>query len=235
VQVFQFFIVLLEKLSPGSSSFQMSEQKQKPVVRMDPACGSAVAALEDDPFYRSICGASVSDAGQRRAVLEQYFDYSIQEGRDIGRCVHLEDRTRGVAVWLLPQTPEVQARAAKNKRAFLERALDAEGCANYYRIVDFMHGKAVRVVHGDAWYLSIVAVDPALQGQGLGRKLLELTIVEADGVGATCYLETFSARNPSFYERLGFATKARFTEPTTGAEYAVMVRYPKARTEKGSP
>ena len=82
------------------------------------------------------------------------------------------------------------------------------------------------MVDDDAWYLSIVAVAPAAQGQGLGRKLLEPMIAEADRVSATCYLETFSPRNLSFYERLGFAARARFAEPTTGADYVVMVRYP---------
>ena len=201
-----------------------SENKDKRVCEIDPACGSAVAALEDDPFYQSICGAYVSDAARRRTVLAQYFDYSIQEGREIGRCVHLTAPKVGVAVWLLPQTRQLQARAAQNKRAFLEKALDATGCANYYRILEFMHGKAANVVDGGAWYLSIVAVDPALQGQGLGQKLLEPTLAEADRASVTCYLETFSSRNPSFYGRLGFLTRARFKEPTTGSEYAVMVR-----------
>ena len=206
----------------------MSDHGSKPKLEMDPASACAVAALENDPFYRAISAAYEGDAVRRRAVLAYYFDYSIQEGRNIGRCVHLADRTRGVAVWLLPQSAEVQSRAVRNKRAFLETTLAAEGCANYYRIVEFMHGKATGVVDGDAWYLSIVAVDPTAQGQGLGRKLLEPTIAEADRLSATCYLETFSRRNPSFYERLGFATAARFAEPTTGAEYAVMVRNPTA-------
>ncbi len=76
---------------------------------------------------------------------------------------------------------------------------------------------------------------PAAQGQGLGRKLLEPTVAEADRVNATCYLETFSPRNLSFYERLGFSTKARFTEPTTGADYALMVRHPRPLTENSVP
>jgi ribosomal protein S18 acetylase RimI-like enzyme len=201
----------------------VSERERAHVVSVDPACASVVAALEHDPFYRSICAGSVWDAA-RRAVLMQYFAYSIQEGRDLGRCVHLPDRTLGVAVWLLPQTPDVQARAAHDKRVFLEATLDAEGCANYARIVRYMHTQAASVVGEDAWYLSIVAVDPAAQGQGFGRKLLEPTIVEADSACATCYLETFSPRAISFYERLGFVTRARFAEPTTGADYAVMVR-----------
>jgi GNAT superfamily N-acetyltransferase len=204
----------------------MSEHEHKHVVRIDPASASAVAALENNPFYRSICGTCVRDAVRRRAVLTEYFAYSIQEGREIGRCVHLADRTRGVAVWLLPQAPDVQSHAAHNKRVFLETTLDAEGCANYYRMVNFMSAQAASVVDDDAWYLSIVAVDPTAEGQGLGRKLLEPTIAEADRVSATCYLETFSPRNLAFYERLGFTTEARFAEPTSGEDYAVMVRYP---------
>ena len=201
----------------------------KHVLRIDPAVASAVAALENDPFYISICGGYVRDPVRRREVLTRYFAYSIQEGKDIGRCVHLADPTLGVAVWLLPQAPDVQSRAAHNKRALLESTLDAEGCANYYRIVSFMRAKAATVIDHDAWYLSIVAVDPTAQGQGLGRKLLEPTLAEADRVSATCYLETFSPRNLSFYERLDFAAEARFAEPTTGADYVLMVRYPRSQ------
>jgi len=204
----------------------VSEGTPKHMVKTDPASSSAVAALEDDPFYRSICAPYESDTFRRRAVLAKYFDYSIQEGRELGRCVHLADEARGVAVWLLPQSPELESQAAERKRTFLRAALSAEGCANYYRIIEFMSAKAAALIDEAAWYLSIVAVDPAVQGQGLGSKLLEPTIAEADRSGVTCYLETFSQRNLSFYQRLGFAAAARFTEPTTGAEYTVMVRRP---------
>jgi hypothetical protein len=124
----------------------MSEQAANPKVKPDPASASAVAALENDPFYRAISVAYEGNPARRRAALEHYFDYSIQEGRDTGRCVHLPDWTLGVAVWLLPQPAEVQALAAHRKRTFLEMTLGAEGCANYYRIVEFMHGKAAGVV-----------------------------------------------------------------------------------------
>jgi len=202
--------------------------KSQPGPGLDPACSSLVAALEDDPFYLSICAPRARDAARRRAVLAGYFDYSIQEGRDIGRCVHLADPARGAAVWLLPQAPDAHARAARKKRAFLEATLNAEGCANYYRIVHFMKSKAAGVVDDEAWYLSIIAVDPAAQGQGLGRTLLEPTLAEADRVSATCYLETFNPRSISFYERLRFRTEAGFAEPTTGANYALLPRSPGA-------
>jgi ribosomal protein S18 acetylase RimI-like enzyme len=87
-----------------------------------------------------------------------------------------------------------------------------------------MSARSASIVDDDAWYLSIVAVDPAAHGQRLGTKLLEPSFAQADRESATCYLETFSPRNLSFYRHLGFSIKAEFTEPTAGAGYALMVR-----------
>ena len=195
-------------------------------AKLDPATASAVAALEDDPFYRAIAVEYRGDDIRRRHALGQYFDYSIREGERHGRTVHLEDPALGVAVWLLPHAPEARSRESTAKRIFLERALGIEGCENYYRIVEFMHERTARLIGQDAWYLSIVAVNPTAQGRGLGRKLLQPTIAEADRVSAVCYLETFTPRNISFYERMRFSVVGRITEPTTRSEYAVMVRFP---------
>ena len=104
--------------------------------------------------------------------------------------------------------------AAQNKRAFLEKALNAEGCANYYGIVEFTKTQTASLLADDPWYLSIVAVHPEAQGQRLGRQLLEPTL----------------RRSVAFYERLAFAVVARFEEPTTRADHALMVRHPATRT-----
>jgi GNAT superfamily N-acetyltransferase len=161
-------------------------------------------------------------------VLARYFAYSIEEGRTLGRTVHLADPSQGVAVWLLPQPDEIQSSAAERKRLFLTNTLGARGTSNYYRMVEYMSGKAQKLVSDDAWYLSIIAVDPSLQGRGLGQQLLAPTLAEIDASDAISYLETFGPRSVTFYERLGFRTVARFDEPTTEAQYALMVRKPRA-------
>jgi len=201
--------------------------QQGTVLEIDPASASAVAALESDPFYQAISVDYVQAPERRRAVLIEYFAYSIQEGRDFGRTVHLENPTVGVAVWLLPQPEQVEAERAHRKRSFLAAALGERGYESYYNIVRYMSARAEGVVADDAWYLSIIAVDPSTQGRGLGVQLLAPTLAEADGGAITCYLETFSPRNVGFYERLGFATHAQFNEPTTGEAYALMVRAPR--------
>jgi ribosomal protein S18 acetylase RimI-like enzyme len=191
---------------------------------LDSACAAAVSALERDPFYQRLTAEFGGDDVRRRAALAAYFDYAIRQGTRIGRVVHLEAADIGVAVWLLPQSDEVQARERLLKHACLHGVLGEVGCENYAGIVDFMSARARSVVGSDSWYLSIVAVAPQAQGRGLGARLLAPTLAEADAANAVCYLETFNPRSLHFYQRLGFVTRAQFDEPTTRARYAVMVR-----------
>ena len=193
---------------------------------IDQACASAVAALEHDPFYRCIASECFHDEARRRSALTQYFDYSIRQGARVGRVVHLEEADIGVAVWVLPQTREVQLAEKSRKAEFLREVLGARGAESYERIVTYMTARAASVMEGGSWYLSIIAVAPRAQCRGLGARLLAPTLAEADLGGALCYLETFTPRSVGFYERHGFATRAHFDEPTTGAQYALMVRMP---------
>jgi len=72
--------------------------------------------------------------------------------------------------------------------------------------------------------LSIIGIEPAAQGQGIGERLLKPTLAEADAAGAVCYLETFSPRAVRFYERLGFRSAASHLEPCIRAPYVIMRR-----------
>jgi len=74
------------------------------VPSLHPASASAVAALEQDPFYRKISEAFARNEVRRRTALADYFDYSIRQGTRIGKVVHLDEARIGVAVWLLPPT-----------------------------------------------------------------------------------------------------------------------------------
>jgi ribosomal protein S18 acetylase RimI-like enzyme len=60
------------------------------------------------------------------------------------------------------------------------------------------------IVPGPHWYLSILAVDPAYQGQGLGSLLLRAGTARADAAHLPCYLDTATARNVPLYQRFGF-------------------------------
>jgi GNAT superfamily N-acetyltransferase len=186
-----------------------------------------IDSLRYDPFYVAITREFADNETGRRQALALYFDYSMSEGARMGHLVVWPDSAVGAAVWLLPAETSVYDAEAKAKRAFLAEALGAAGADTYQRIIDFMRPRASAAVDESAWYLSIVGVTPSAQGQGIGRRLIEPTLADADDAGVDCYLETFDSRNTRFYQRLGFSAAASHAEPVTGATYAIMCRNPK--------
>ena len=190
---------------------------------LDPASFSLVDALQEDPFYVAISVDYENEHSLRRLRLAEYFSYSMEEARRIGRCVHLSDCSIGAAAWLLPQDEVQRRQSSSHKAEILEECLGPTGRKNYGAIVSWMSKQSAPYVAG-AWYLSIVGVAPEAQGRGLGKQLLLPTLAEADAAGDQCYLETFSARSIHFYDRLGFHTLRVLLEPTTKALYSLMVR-----------
>jgi GNAT superfamily N-acetyltransferase len=189
---------------------------------------ATVAALIDslryDPFYVTITEEFADNDARGRQALARYFDYSMSEGARTGRLVVWPDPSVGAAVWLLPVETSVYEAAAKAKAEFLVAALGARGGDAYRRITDFMRPRALAAVAKSAWYLSIIGVTPSAQGQGIGRRLIEPTLAEADEASVECYLETFDRRNPGFYQRLGFSAVGSHAEPVTGETYTIMRR-----------
>ena len=53
-------------------------------------------------------------------------------------------------------------------------------------------------------YLGVLVVDPAVQGQGLGRALIEDGVARSDEQGVPTYLETAKQANLAWYNRFGF-------------------------------
>lgn len=54
------------------------------------------------------------------------------------------------------------------------------------------------------WYLAILGVDAARQGQGLGAQLMRDALARCDEEGLIAYLESSNPANVSLYQRHGF-------------------------------
>lgn len=193
---------------------------------VSPTSTSLVDALENDPFYAAITVDFSGDDVQRREALGAYFDYSMKEGEMFGCCTTLQGDDRGAAIWIKPRSQRLLSESKSEKHRFLETILGRTGLADYHKIVGFMSPRAERVVGSAVWYLSILGVSPRAQSMGLGRRLLAPTLDEADRANASCFLETFSRRSISFYERLSFSSIVSYVEPVTASEYWIMVRKP---------
>ena len=58
--------------------------------------------------------------------------------------------------------------------------------------------------HEPCWFLPLIGVDPARQGQGYGSALLRHALEQCDRDNVPAYLESSNPRNVPLYERHGF-------------------------------
>ena len=183
-------------------------------------------ALVEDSFYitmeQSVDGQD--QQGQPKEALLRYLDYSMVEARDYGTLYFPEVHRHGVAIWSQPLAPEREAQKTQAKLEFLQQHMGEASTACYNDITAFMSRQSDSIVDASAWYLSILGIMPEFQNQGLGGPLITATLQQADRAGVPVFLETFTPRNESFYQRFGFRVAGSFFEPTIAADYSVMVR-----------
>lgn len=180
-------------------------------------------ALTADAFYITMERTVTGSEAAREAML-RYLDYSMVEGETYGALTFPPRGVYGGAIWSKPLDAEKTSRKEAAKKKFLAQHMGNESLRTYLAITEFMSACSAPRVPADSWYLSIAGLAPEFQGRGVGASLLEGVIAEADALGVATWLETFTPRNMSFYQRLGYRSVVSFEEPTTGSEYWLLVR-----------
>ncbi len=191
-----------------------------------PAAKSLYFALTRDPFYITLEKQSAPDPETAREAMFRYMDYALQEARDHGRVVLTADQVSGAAIWSTPLDRQTETALSRRKKDFINQQLGPSSLDIYCRIVDFMSGQSGEVVPENAWYLSILGVDPGCQGRGLGKRLMAPVLREIDEQNGACYAESFTPENFKFYMGLGFRKAKTIEEPLTGSAYTILVRDP---------
>jgi GNAT superfamily N-acetyltransferase len=91
------------------------------------------------------------------------------------------------------------------------------------RVQRAMEARHLREPH---FYVRIVGVRSARQGQGLGSALMQPTLQRADSAGLPAYIEASTQRSASLYERLGFVHMGALELPEGGPPVWLMRRPP---------
>lgn len=118
-------------------------------------------------------------------------------GRAFARGAHCTDDHAGAALWLPPGLrPDEDAMGE-----LVERTVRASIRSDLFAIFEQTAKYHPAEPH---WYLPLIGVDPAHQGQGYGASLLAYALQQYDRDHLPAYLESTSPRNISLYRRHGF-------------------------------
>ncbi|UOQ99423.1 GNAT family N-acetyltransferase [Hymenobacter sp. 5317J-9] len=177
-----------------------------PARRLEPADLSwATAFLEsacsEHPVLNYCCTGPDAH-GQRLWLLEQVLRFGLRYGR-----VYTNAEGNALAVWIGPEHPAATLRRFL-RTALLPAALWRLEWAGFQRLRHFLvattwlrrHSLTANQHH----YLLALAVRPADRGQGLGRRLLRVTLAAMHAARMPCYLDTQQPALLAFFRRLGF-------------------------------
>jgi GNAT superfamily N-acetyltransferase len=103
----------------------------------------------------------------------------------------------GAALWLPPGVEPDEAGLNEVMQSTLSPARLEEGGGIFEQMAKYHP-------HEPHWYLPLIGVDPAHQGQGHGEALMAHALARCDRDGVPAYLESSNPRNVPFYRRHGF-------------------------------
>jgi ribosomal protein S18 acetylase RimI-like enzyme len=78
------------------------------------------------------------------------------------------------------------------------------------------------------WYLMLLVVDPSAQRSGIGGRLQQEMLDQADNEGLDCYLETQKTENVAYYRRFGYELTRELKPVAEGPPLYLMRRSPKS-------
>jgi ribosomal protein S18 acetylase RimI-like enzyme len=179
-----------------------------------PAIDTIVLAFAADPMARW----SWPDAHQYLATMPRlvraFGGRAFARGGAFG-CADY----RGVALWLPPGVHP-------DEEALNEVVLGTVPPSSRASAMAIFEQMAQYHPNGPHWYLPLIGVDPAHQGQGYGDALMSHAVAQADRDRLPAYLESTSPRNISLYRRHGFEALGRI-QVGTSPPLVPMLRSPR--------
>ena len=185
--------------------------------------GSAAAviarAFNDDPLTVYLYPSAIERSRFAPLMFEALVRYDCLFGH-----VDYLDGFSAVATWMPPgETPETPERLSAAGFGELPDDIPLDRLDAFFAAIAPLHEHAVSEPH---WYLRLLGVDPAQQGGGRGRVLLQHGLRRANAEGTPCYLETFNEANLPFYTHHGFELVANSIEPNSGIRTLAFLHAP---------
>ena len=138
------------------------------------------------------------------------FAYFLDLALPLG-IVWVAGEADGLAVWTSREQREAWEVHPWDQRRILDLAEDGGR-----RYAEFWDWVATHDPIEPAWQLDTIAVEPELQGRGIGRALIEAGLARARADRASAFLSTGTAANVTVYGRCGFRVYDEADAPDGG-------------------
>jgi ribosomal protein S18 acetylase RimI-like enzyme len=179
-------------------------------------------AFQDDPVFRAV----QPDAAKRRRIAFWLHDRMLRYCFLYG-AAHTLPSLAGVACWLPPGQTELPiSRLLRSGLLAMPLHMGPAAFLRFNTYIDCSSGQRRRNSPDRYWYLWVLGVDPPSQGRGVGGRLIQPVLREADATGTACYLETENPRNLDFYGKHGFRVAAEARVPRLGLTTWSLIREP---------
>jgi GNAT superfamily N-acetyltransferase len=171
-----------------------------PSAQQDQAVRLICEGFKDDP-----AGVYAAPDPARRAPLLSWFARTGLKFGYTGGDIFTTSSLTGVAIWFRPGSEHLSFWALLRAKTFPPLQAGPAALWRFFQAVDCVSRVHQQHVPEPHWYLFILTVAPACQGQGLGGRLIRPILDRADAAGLPCYLETVNPASVPFYQKHGFA------------------------------
>jgi ribosomal protein S18 acetylase RimI-like enzyme len=180
-------------------------------------------AFDDDPVFRYLYPAP----RRRRWSTGSFLQAIVRDGLPFGEVWAAVDdgAVVGIAGWLPEGAyPPSRRRAVRQLVAAWQALLTPHTFRSGLRYLTETEKLHPKEPH---WYLAVIGIEPARQGEGLGGKLLAAVLGRLDATGVPAYLETSTEANVAWYRHHGFEVQREVRPAPAGPPVWTMWREPK--------
>jgi GNAT superfamily N-acetyltransferase len=148
----------------------------------------------------------IPDTTYRNKKLRYVFRFLLGLGIINGEVIAPSNRLEGVSIWL----PSTRSHSSNTDavRAGLLNLLFHLDSGSIDRLIEIGKSKSLKrreILKGSYYFCDMIGVEPQIQRQGVGRKMIEAKLRDFDGENVPCYLETSNLENVDYYKQYGFA------------------------------
>jgi ribosomal protein S18 acetylase RimI-like enzyme len=176
----------------------------EPIIPLNPSQKYQAAQIIGQAFQNDPVGLYITPDATKQAYI---FSWLAHVGLILGFKygeIFTTPPVAGCAVWMRPGTADLSLWDLVKEGIFPPFRAGLAALWRLSKMMDVTFLAHKQYAPEKHWYLFILAVSPALQGQGLGGRLIQPILERADAAVLPCYLETMNPLSLPFYAKHGF-------------------------------